>query len=145
MSQRKPYSPLRVIQPEFGNDPLNWMTSLESLTQELKASLRRKVEPDYKTAISNDRRFVEDSEELICMRDDDLSTADNQADKTVYDLNVLGAFAIQKYWEDVRAGILTLAAGDEIVPVSEVLRIIDEPVTEIVRMFNNALKAAHGT
>jgi hypothetical protein len=29
-------------------------------------------------------------------------------------------------------------------PLSEVLRILDEPVTEIVGMFNNALKAAQG-
>src|ERR1700746_290480 len=29
-------------------------------------------------------------------------------------------------------------------PLSEVLRILDEPVTKIVRMFNNALKAAQG-
>ena len=144
MSQRKPYSPLRVIQPEFGNDSLNWMTSLESRAHELEASLRRKVEP-YQTVVNNDRRFIEVSEELICTQDEDLSTPDNSADKTVYDLNVLGAFAVAKYWEDIHAGILTLAGSDETVPVSDVLRIIDEPVTEIVRMFNNALKAAHGT
>src|ERR1700739_859253 len=102
MSQRKPYSPLRVIPPEFGNDSLNWMTSLESRAHELEASLRRKVEP-YQTVVNNDRRFIEVSEELICMQDDDPSTPDNPADRTVYDLNVLGAFAVAKYWEDVRA------------------------------------------
>lgn len=145
MPQRKPYSLPRVIQFEFGSDSLNWMTSLESRAHELEASLRRKVELEYQTAANNDRRFLEVSEELIGMRYDDVSTPDNPADQTVYDLNILGAFAVAKYWEDISAGILTLAGGDETVPVSEVLRIIDEPVTEIVRMFNNALKAANGT
>jgi hypothetical protein len=74
----------------------------------------------------------------------ELSTPDDPAVRTVYDLNVLGAFAVKKYWEDVRERILTLAGSDETVPLSEVLRILDEPVTEIVGMFNNALKAAQG-
>jgi hypothetical protein len=74
----------------------------------------------------------------------ELSTPDDLAARTVYDLNVLGAFAVKKYWEDVRERILTLAGGDETVPLSEVLRILDEPVTDIVGMFNNALKAAQG-
>jgi hypothetical protein len=74
-----------------------------------------------------------------------LSSPDDPAAKTEYTLNVLAAFAIKKYWEDVRRQILRLADGHETVPVSEVLRIIDEPVTEIVRMFDNAAKAAHGT
>jgi hypothetical protein len=74
-----------------------------------------------------------------------VSTPDDQEAEIVYDLNVFAAFALAKYWEDVRAEILRLADGDETVPVSEVLRIIDEPVTEIVQMFNNAAKAARGT
>jgi hypothetical protein len=74
-----------------------------------------------------------------------VDTPDGPEAETVYHLNVLAAFAIAKYWEDVRAAILRLADSDETVPVSEVLRIIDEPVTEIVRMFNDAAKAAHGT
>jgi hypothetical protein len=74
-----------------------------------------------------------------------VSTPDDPADKTEFELNVLAAFAIAKYWENVRAEIVRLANGDETVPVSEVLRIIDEPVTEIVQMFNNAAKAAHGS
>ena len=74
-----------------------------------------------------------------------MSSPDDPVAKTEYEVNVLAAFAIAKYWEDVRAEILRLADGDETVRVSEVLRIIDEPVTEIVRMFDNAAKAAHGT
>jgi hypothetical protein len=74
-----------------------------------------------------------------------LSTPDDPAAETEYILNVMAAFAIAKYWEDVRAEILRLADDDETVPVTEVLRIIDEPVTEIVRMFKNAAKAASGT
>jgi hypothetical protein len=74
----------------------------------------------------------------------ELTTTDEAAAKAVYDLHLLGAFALTKYWEDVRAKIQSLAGGNETVPLSEVLRIIDEPVTEIVRMFNNAVKAAHG-
>lgn len=73
-----------------------------------------------------------------------MSTPDDLAGRTVYDLKVLGAFAVKKYWEDVRERILTVAGSDERVPLSEVLRILDEPVTEIVEMFNNALKAAQG-
>jgi hypothetical protein len=74
-----------------------------------------------------------------------VSTPDDLAPNSMYDLDILTAFAVAKYWEDVRAEILRLAGGNETVLVSEVLRIIDEPVTEIVRMFNNASKAAHGT
>jgi len=73
-----------------------------------------------------------------------VSTPDDPAARTVYDLNVLGAFAVKKYWEVVREEILTLAGSDETVPLSEVLRILDEPMTEIMGMFNNALKAAQG-
>jgi hypothetical protein len=75
----------------------------------------------------------------------EVSTPDDPAAKTEYTLNVLAAFAIKEYWKDVREQILRLADGDETVPVKEVLRIIDEPVAEIVQMFNNAAKAAHGT
>lgn len=74
----------------------------------------------------------------------ELSTPDGPAVRTVYDLNVLGTFAVKKYWEDVRERILTLAGSDETGPLSEVLRILDQPVTEIVGMFNNASKAAQG-
>jgi hypothetical protein len=68
-----------------------------------------------------------------------VNTPDDPAAKDVYELDVLGAFALTKYWEDVRAKILTLAGRDETVPLSEVLRILDEPVIEVVRMFNNGL------
>lgn len=73
-----------------------------------------------------------------------MSTPDDPAARTVCDLIILGAFAVKKYWEDVREEILTLAGSDETVPLSEVLRILDERMTEIVGMFNNALKAAQG-
>ena len=75
----------------------------------------------------------------------EMSTPDDPAAKTEYVLDLLAAFAIAKYWEDIRAEILRLVDGDETVHASEVLRIIDEPVTEIVQMFNNAAKAAHGS
>lgn len=73
-----------------------------------------------------------------------MSATENPTATVVYDLNVLGAFAVQKYWEGVRAKVLTLANGDETVPIAEVVRILDEPVVEILRMFSNALKAVQG-
>jgi hypothetical protein len=88
--------------------------------------------------------FGPPDEKLSHFQEAELSTPDDLAARIVYDLNVLGAFAVKKYWEDVRERILTLAGSDETVRLSEVLRILDEPVTEIVGMFNNALKAAQG-
>ena len=90
MPHGKPYSPPRVPPQEFGNDYLKWMASLESSTQELPVSPQRKVEPDYKAVVNNDRRYVEVSDgfcklvgytrdELLGMRYDDL-TAPNTND-----------------------------------------------------------------
>ena len=90
MSQRKPSSEPRPIRHEFGTDYLKGIASLESRAQERKVSPQRKVEPDYKVVMNNDRRFVEvsggfcklvgyTSEELLGMQYDHL-TAPNTND-----------------------------------------------------------------
>jgi hypothetical protein len=143
MLPRKSNSALRTTRHEFGTDYLKWIPSLASDPRELEAAPQRKVDPALPGHIVT---FVDSTPKIRPhFRAAEVNTRHDEVAKTGHDVNLLAAFAIKKYWEDVRAEILMLAGSDETVPLSEVLRIIDEPLTEIVRMFNTLSKATKGT
>lgn len=57
-----------------------------------------------------------------------------------FDIARFIVYAKGLFWADVRTKIMVLAGEKEMVPVSEVLRIIDEPAADLMRLFIEAAK-----
>jgi hypothetical protein len=60
-----------------------------------------------------DLELLNSAVSFLHFQEAELSTPDDPAARTVYDLNFLGAFAVKRRWEHVRERILTLAGSDE--------------------------------